>query len=103
MLGRKQGTRALKKKVDVNISNKRSWAGDWVTQQNARRKVKTEALTAEKSQLLGMRRGNLIPWLAQQVQFTAKVGDFLNPHLSLKDVPRFSSAVVSSAFFQMYL
>lgn len=44
--------------------------------------------------------GSLIPQLAQQVQFTAKVGNLLSPHLSFKRVPRFSSTVVSSAFFK---
>lgn len=86
------------KNVDLNISNKRSWAGEWITQQNVRRKVMTAALTAEKSQLYEMEDGSLIPQLAQQVQFTVKVGNFLNPHLSFRRVPRFSSTVISSAF-----
>lgn len=56
------------------------------------------ALTAEKSQLQEMKEGSLIPQLAQQMQFTAKVGNFLNSHLSFQRVPRFSSTVISSAF-----
>ena len=42
------------------------------------------ALTAENSQLHEMKDGSLIPQLAQQMQFTAKVGNFLNPHLSFQ-------------------
>lgn len=34
------------------------------------------------------------------MQITAKVKHFLNPHLSFKRVPRFSSTVVASAFFK---
>lgn len=44
--------------------------------------------------------GSLIPQLAQQVQFTVKVGNLLNPHLSFKRVPRFSSTAASSSFFK---
>lgn len=61
----------------------------------------TAALTAEKSQLYEMEDGSLIPQLAQQVQFTVKVGKFLNPHLSFRRVPRFSSTVISSAFCKL--
>lgn len=57
-------------------------------------------LTAEKSQLPGRKDGSLIPQLAQQVQITAKAGNFLNSHLSFKRVPRFFSTVVSSPFFK---
>lgn len=83
----------------MNILKERSWAGEWLTQQNVRGKVKMAALTAEKSQLPGRKDGSLIPQLVQQVQITAKVGNFLNSHLSFKRVPRFFSTVVFFCFF----
>lgn len=92
MLGRKQRIHPTKKGRPEYFKEKRP-----------RRKVKMAALASERSQLPGRRDGTLIPQLAQQVQFTAKVRNFLNPHLSFKRVPRFSSSVVSSVFFQTYL
>lgn len=83
------------KKLDLNISNKRSWPEEWITQYDVRRKVERAAPTTEKYQQHGMEDGHLIPQLTQQMQFIAKVGNFLNSHLSSKS----PQVLFNSGFF----
>lgn len=90
MLGRKQRIHAIKKKRLIWIFKRRE----------AEKKGQEGSSDFRETSVPWKEKGSLIPQLAQQVQFTAKVGNLLSPHLSFKRVPRFSSTVVSSAFFK---
>lgn len=89
MLGRKQRIHPMKKRL-IWIFKRRE----------AEKKGQEGSSDFRETSVPWEENGSLIPQLAQQVQFTAKVGNLLNPHLSFKRVPRFPSTIVSSAFFK---
>lgn len=89
------------KKVDLNTSNKRKLS--WGVYNSTKGEKKSQDVSSDCREISPLRdeRWQFNSSTVQQVRFTAKVGNFLNPHLSFKRVFGFSSTVISSAFFKL--